>query len=159
MNLCLRATHGAAVCVDACRYYAALIVGALRGDDKAVLRSERYHPLPGGWAGPPLAPEIDRVAEGSFLRREPPEIRGTGYVVRSLEAALWAFARGADFRDGALRAVNLGDDADTTGAVYGQLAGAFYGAGGIPSEWLDRLHARDRIEAMADQLAAAAMNP
>jgi len=96
------------------------------------------------------------VAEGSFLRREPPEIRGSGYVVATLEAALWAFARTDTFRDGALRVVNLGDDADTTGAVYGQLAGAFYGESGIPAEWLSRLCLRESIESLADRLYALA---
>jgi ADP-ribosylglycohydrolase len=71
-----------------------------------------------------LALEIDEVAAGSFKWREPPQIKGSGYAVRSLEAALWAFQRGDRFRDGALLAASLGDDADTTGAVYGQVAGA-----------------------------------
>ena len=61
-------------------------------------------------------------------------ITGTGYVVESLEAALWAFDRSDSFGEGALLAVNLGDDADTTGAIYGQIAGAFYGAEQIPAE-------------------------
>jgi ADP-ribosyl-[dinitrogen reductase] hydrolase len=74
---------------------------------------------------------IAEVAGGTFLRREPPAIRGSGYVTRSLEAALWAFARSTSFEHGALLAVNLGDDADTTGAIYGQLAGAFYGVDAI----------------------------
>src|SRR5690606_12708359 len=60
-----------------------------------------------------------------------------------------AFHRSADFRSGCLRAVNLGDDADTTGAVYGQLAGAFYGASGIPGERVERLALRARIEELA----------
>jgi ADP-ribosyl-[dinitrogen reductase] hydrolase len=72
--------------------------------------------------------------------------------VLSLEAALWAFARSGDFRDGALLAVNLGDDADTTGAVYGQLAGAFYGAEAIPADWREKLALRETIEALADVL-------
>jgi ADP-ribosyl-[dinitrogen reductase] hydrolase len=76
--------------------------------------------------------------------------------VRSLEAALWAFARGGSFREGALLAVNLGDDADTTGAVYGQLAGAHYGVEGIPEEWRGKLALRDTIEGFADGLFAAA---
>jgi ADP-ribosylglycohydrolase len=88
--------------------------------------------------------------------RNPPAIRGTGYVVQSLEAALWAFHRGASFRDGALLAFNLGDDADTTGAVYGQLAGAFYGEQGIPETWRARLALRERIIAFADQLCGLA---
>ena len=80
----------------------------------------------------PLAPAIAEIANGSFNDREPPEIAGTGYVVRSLESALWAFAKSTTFEDGALLAVNLGDDADTTGAIYGQIAGAHYGVEGIP---------------------------
>jgi ADP-ribosyl-[dinitrogen reductase] hydrolase len=97
-------------------------------------------------------PEIEEVAAGSFLEREPPEIRGTGYVVRSLEAALWAFDRTDSFRDAVLAAANLGDDADTTAAICGQLAGAYYGASAIPPDWLGKLAMRERIEEMADEL-------
>lgn len=147
-----RTTHGAAEAVEACRYLAALIVGALRGASKDELLAERYSPVPGYWDEHPLAPAIDEIARGSFRTREPPEIRGTGYVVKSLEAALWAFRRTSDFRSGCLAAVNLGDDADTTGAVYGQLAGAFYGASGIPAEWIERLALRERIEELAARL-------
>ena len=95
---------------------------------------------------------VDAIAAGSFRHREPPEIRGTGYVVDSLEAALWAFDRSDSFRDGALLAVNLGDDADTTGAVYGQLAGAFYGEQAIPQSWRAKLAMREMIERFADRL-------
>ena len=151
-----RTTHGAAVCVDACRYMGGLIVGAVSGATKDELLAESYSPVPGYWKQHPLAPEIDAIARGSFTRREPPEIRGTGYVVQSLEAALWAFHRAKDFRDGALMAVNLGDDADTTGAVYGQIAGAFYGHGGIPGKWRSVVAQSLTILAMADQLAGRA---
>jgi ADP-ribosylglycohydrolase len=114
-----RITHGAQTAVDACRYFAGLIIGALQGLPKQQLLAGRFHPVRGQWSRGELHPEIDEVAAGSFLHREPPQIRGTGFVVQSLEAALWAFARGDDFRTGALLAVNLGDDADTTGAIYG----------------------------------------
>ena len=151
-----RTTHGAPEAVDACRYLAALIVGALRGTGKEDLLSDHYAPVPGLWDEWPLAPRVDEIAAGSFRRRDPPEIRGTGYVVQSLEAALWAFDRGASFREGALLAVNLGDDADTTGAVYGQLAGAYYGEAGIPPEWRERLALGDLIASLADRLFAHA---
>ncbi len=147
-----RTTHGARTCVDACRYLGALIAGALADADKDQLLCERFSPVPGSWQACPLTPEIDAVAAGSFRRKEPPEIRGTGYVVASLEAALWAFAKGGTFREGALLAVNLGDDADTTGAVYGQIAGAYYGETDIPASWLETLHARERIAAFAERL-------
>lgn len=151
-----RTTHGAREAVDACRYYAGLIVGALHGATKEELLSERYSPVPGLWERQPLAPKVDAVAAGSFKLKEPPAIRGTGYVVDCLEAALWAFHRSSTFRDGALLAVNLGNDADTTGAVYGQLAGAYYGETSIPAEWRDILCRRDLIEALADALCALA---
>ena len=86
----------------------------------------------------------------------PPLIQGSGYAVRSLEAALWAFARTSDFREGVLAAINLGDDADTTGAIFGQLAGAYYGARAIPHEWRMTLVQRDLIVGLADGLAALA---
>jgi ADP-ribosyl-[dinitrogen reductase] hydrolase len=92
------------------------------------------------------------VASGSFLRKAPPEIAGTGYVVKSLEAALWAFHQGQSFAECCLLAVNLGDDADTTGAICGQLAGAYYGAKGIPPEWLARLALREQIVELANRL-------
>jgi ADP-ribosylglycohydrolase len=152
-----RTTHAATEAVDACRYLAALLVGALRGATKQELLGSLYEPEPGLWRAAPLAPGIARVAEGSFWRREPPAIQGTGYVVRSLEAALWAFSHSDTFREGALLAVNLGNDADTTGAIYGQLAGAHYGESGIPTRWLEKLAKRDLLEQMAERLAAMAL--
>ena len=76
---------------------------------------------------------------GSFKEKQPPAIKGTGYVVNSLEAALWAFYNTDNFKDGCVMAVNLGDDADTTGAVYGQIAGAYYGFSNIPENWVSKL--------------------
>ncbi len=145
-------THGAQEAVDGCRYLAALIVGALSGVSKDGLLSDTFEPLPGFWKDQPLVPRIAEVASGSFRRRNPPEVRGTGYVVQSLEAALWSFYRSSSFEEGALLAVNLGEDADTTGAVYGQLAGAFYGVDGIPSQWLEKLSQREMIVSFADRL-------
>lgn len=149
-----RTTHATAAAVDGCRYMAGLLIGALRGDPKDTLLAPRYSPLGDGWAAQPLDPAIDAVAAGSFWHKQVPEIRGSGYVVASLEAALWAFAHSDSFRDGCLMAVNLGDDADTTGAVYGQIAGAYYGAAGIPTAWRERLAQGDLITSLADDLLA-----
>jgi ADP-ribosyl-[dinitrogen reductase] hydrolase len=151
-----RTTHGATTCLDACRYLGSLIVGAVNGVSKEELLSERYSLISGYWEQHPLIDEIDEIAAGSFKRREPPEIKGTGYVVKSLEAALWAFYRSNSFKEGCLLAVNLGDDADTTGAVYGQLAGAFYGENGIPEAWRARLAHRDLIASFAEQIFSLA---
>lgn len=147
-----RTTHGTTVAIDACRYFGALIAGAINGVSKEELLSELYSPIPRYWEEKPLAPEIDEIALGSFKLRDPPKIQGTGHVVKSLEAALWAFYNSDSFQDGCLLAVNLGDDADTTGAVYGQLAGAFYGEGGIPESWRVKLAYRNLIESFAQRL-------
>jgi ADP-ribosylglycohydrolase len=150
-----RTTHGADVCMDACRYMGGLIVGAVNGVGKDALLSELYCPVPGYWQAHPLCPEIEAIARGSFKHKEPPAIKGSGYVVNSLEAALWAFAKGRDFKEGALLAVNLGDDADTTGAVYGQIAGAFYGYVDIPRKWRDIVAESALILRLADALVAS----
>jgi ADP-ribosylglycohydrolase len=152
-----RTTHGTREAVDACRYHAALMVGALEGHSKEELLSPRWSPVPGLWDREPLAPRIDAIAAGSFRERQPPAIRGRGYVVDSLEAALWALDGADGFRHACLRAVNLGDDADTTGAIAGQLAGALWGIGGengVPEAWVAMLARRPEIEALADGLLA-----
>ncbi|MEP0868547.1 ADP-ribosylglycohydrolase family protein [Trichocoleus desertorum AS-A10] len=149
-----RTTHAAPTTIDACRYLGALIVGAVQGASKEELLADHYSPISGSWEANSLVPEIAEIASGSFKQRHPPEIQGSGYVVKSLEAALWAFYNSDSFQEGCLLAVNLGDDADTTGAVYGQLAGAFYGEAGIPAEWRSRLAYRELIESLAEKLLA-----
>lgn len=151
-----RTTHAAPSAVDACRYFGGLIFGALHGATKESLLSPNYSPATEYWKRNLLNPDIAVIAEGSFKRKGPPGIRGTGYVVQSLEAALWAFFKSSSFPEGLLLAVNLGDDADTTGAVYGQLAGAFYGESAIPQSWRLKLAKRDIIESLADDLMAQA---
>lgn len=150
-----RTTHGTATAVDACRFACGIMVGAINGVGKDVLVSPMYTPAPDAWNTNPLHPLIADIARGSYHTKSPPDIRGDGYVVRSLEAALWAFATTTDFHTGALAAVNLGEDADTTGAIFGQIAGAYYGVGGIPQEWRDCIHRGGEIVAMAEQLVVA----
>lgn len=165
-----RTTHGTRASVDACHYLGGLIVGAINGAEKHELLSVRYCPIPNYWESNPLVAEIDEIAAGSFKEKTPPvttnpissflsvsqsssaNIKGSGYVVASLEAALWAFFMSRSFSEGCLLAVNLGDDADTTGAIYGQLAGAFYGESEIPESWRNKLAMKDTIESLADKL-------
>ncbi|MHB8764715.1 MAG: ADP-ribosylglycohydrolase family protein [Deferrisomatales bacterium] len=154
-----RTTHGARAAVDACRYFGGLLAAAVNGAPKAELLAGPWEPAPGYWDAHPLCPEVREVALGSWARREPPAIRGSGYVIRCLEAALWAFHRGDTFREGCLLAVNLGDDADTTAAVYGQLAGAHYGEAAVPAAWRARLALGDRIGGLAELLHARRQRP
>ncbi len=141
-----RTTHPADRPVDACRVYGAMLAALIGGtpfDDVVA---------PDFWDGPAVDPRVDAVIRGSWREKRPPAIRGTGYVVDALEAALWAVAGAADFRDAVLRATNLGDDADTTAAIAGQLAGARWGVAGIPPDWRASLTFGSRIEAIAGSL-------
>jgi ADP-ribosyl-[dinitrogen reductase] hydrolase len=151
-----RTTHGAPEAIDACRYFAGLLVGALNGVDTETLLHRRFEPVDGLWEREPLHPKVATVADGSFLEREPPAIRAGGYVVHALEAALWALRSTRTFEEGVLAAVNLGDDSDTTAAIFGQLAGAIYGVDEIPERWRERLVQGGEIVAMADRLFALA---
>jgi ADP-ribosyl-[dinitrogen reductase] hydrolase len=139
-----RTTHGAREAVDACRLFGTMIAPALRGEPKAAI-------LDGG-SSLELAPAIRAIAEGSYARKTRQEIKGSGYVVHSLEAALWCFYHTTSYRDAILEAANLGDDADTTAAICGQIAGAYYGIESIPADWLTKLALRKSIESLADQL-------
>jgi ADP-ribosylglycohydrolase len=148
-----RTTHAAVACLDACRLYAVMIWHALAGMPKADLLD------PARYADLGLTASVASVAQGSYLHKQPPAIRGTGYVVEALEAALWAFAQSDTFAAGAILVVNLGQDADTTGAIYGQIAGAYYGSAGIPSEWRSIVLWAERISALADQLVLMRYSP
>jgi len=147
-----RTTHQAPVAVDSCRYLGGLIIGALGGALKDEILCPFYCPILGYWDRYPVSSELDEVINGSFKRLNPPDIRASGYVLKTIEAALWAFYNSDTFEEGCLKVVNLGEDADTSGAVYGQLAGAYYGAQDIPSKWLSKLAHKDLIVEMADKL-------
>src|SRR6201999_3287831 len=113
-----RSTHAARRPVDACRVMGAMVSALIHGAsfDEVV--------LPAFWQWGDLHPEVAAIAAGAWKGKEPPAIRGTGYCIDALEAALWSVAGADDFRSAVLRAANLGDDADTTAAIAGQLAGA-----------------------------------
>lgn len=145
-------THGSDACRSACRYLAVVLAGLMHGLERDIVLAPDWPMLDVLRRIRPLHPEIDEVACGSFREREPPDVEGSGYVVRSLEAALWAVHRANSFREAVLMAVNLGDDSDTTGAVCGQLAGACWGEDNIPPEWLSGLARHDLLEAALSRL-------
>jgi ADP-ribosyl-[dinitrogen reductase] hydrolase len=138
-------THAAAACLDACEHFSALLEEAIGGAPReAVLASRRVE----------AEAAVAAVIAGRWRGQTRAEIPSSGYVVHSLEAALWCVGETADFREAVLLAANLGDDADTTAAITGQLAGALYGRSGISPEWLERLAWRERIEAVGRALLA-----
>lgn len=140
-----RTTHGAAECIDACRLLARIICRALSGRPKDEVALEDGKTFIG-------SEKIVAIARGAYRKKPKEDIRGSGYVVDSLEAAMWCFVHTQGFKDAILMAANLGDDADTTAAVCGQIAGAYYGAQQIPAHWLERLALRTEITELADRL-------
>ncbi|WP_428241741.1 ADP-ribosylglycohydrolase family protein [Gynuella sp.] len=139
-----RTTHGAKECVDACRYFATLLHQCFAGVDKdSILHSGLYQPE---------TRKVAAIATAGYRQKSVDQVRGTGYVVDSLEAALWCFASTESFQDAILQAANLGDDADTTAAICGQIAGAFYGVDGIPLHWREKVIMQTEILALAERL-------
>jgi ADP-ribosyl-[dinitrogen reductase] hydrolase len=142
-----RTTHAAPEAIDACVAYAEVLADAIAG----ARRSEVLRHHNAGYAG-----KIGPILQGSWRGKPRADIRASGYVAHALEASLWSVARTGDFRGAVLLAANLGDDADTTGAIAGQLAGALYGASGIPQTWRDKLAWCDRLTKAAEALLAPA---
>ncbi len=143
-----RTTHAAVEAVDACKLFGLMIALALQGKPKLeILESASQYINPDS-----LSPKIAALARMEYRRKSENEIIGSGYVVKSLEAALWVFLHTDSYPEAVLAAVNLGDDADTTGAVIGQIAGAHYGVDAIPPGWLEKLKYRQQIETFAARI-------
>ena len=139
-----RTTHGALECVEACQLFAEILFNAFYNKSKeAILFQITF---------PPTTPNIKNIALGKYHNKNESEIKGSGYVVQSLEAALWCFYQTSTFEAAILKAANLGEHADTTAAICGQIAGTYYGETGIPPQWLERLTRRDEIAVLAEKL-------
>ncbi|MFT3736847.1 MAG: ADP-ribosylglycohydrolase family protein [Rhodocyclaceae bacterium] len=143
-----RTTHAAQEAIECSRLFALqlrqALLGASREEILAVSCPE------------PLSPAVQAIARGDYRGKSRNEIRGSGYCVDALEAALWCFWGASSFDEAVLLATNLGDDADTTAAICGQISGAWFGVQGIPESWLQKLVMRTEIEEMAVQLLALA---
>jgi ADP-ribosyl-[dinitrogen reductase] hydrolase len=140
-----KTTHGATECLDACILLGDILFRALDDTTKnEVLFNSDINLFE--------SESIKSIASGNYRGKDEPLIKGTGYVVESLEAALWCFWATDSFDQAVIKAANLGDDADTTAAVCGQLAGAFYGQSDIPGHWLKKLVMRKEISSVAKKL-------
>lgn len=139
-------THASEQCLAACRYLATILAALIHGEDRDEVLSPEWPPLQQLQDIRPLHPLIQEIAYGSFREKQPPVIQGSGWVVKSLEASLWAFHNATSFEETVLKAVNLGDDADTSGAISGQLAGAYWGESKIPGSLRSGLAQTNMLE-------------
>ncbi|WP_208020376.1 ADP-ribosylglycohydrolase family protein [Vibrio viridaestus] len=138
-----RTTHGSDLCLDACKLMSSIIVEMINSGRKVYPSDCKFIPQ---------TDEIMLLRQGMFLEKQIDQIKGSGYVVESLEAAMWCFYNTSTFEECVLRAANLGDDADTTAAIAGQLAGSYYGVSGIKKSWLESLHKYESIQLLADRI-------
>lgn len=138
-----RTTHSSDESIQACEYYCTLIVEAINGESKErVLGSRELQ----------AREKIRQIVRGDWKNKTRDQIESTGYVVHSLEAALWSIHTSSSFEEALVKAVNLAGDADTVGAIAGQLAGALWSYDAIPSRWLQALKQREYIVGLAKKL-------
>jgi ADP-ribosyl-[dinitrogen reductase] hydrolase len=140
-----RTTHAAQECIECSKLFGLQVKNALAASSKREILSAK--------PAENLSAKVQSIAAGDYIGKTREEIRGSGYCVASLEAALWCFEKTNSFEQAVLTAANLGEDADTTAAICGQIAGAHYGVKAIPRSWLDRLAMREEIEQLALSLA------
>lgn len=93
----------------------------------------------------------DGILKGDIKKRPIDEIKSSGYIIDTLEAALWVTLNANDFQEAIIGAINLGDDTDTIGAITGSLAGIIYGYETIPKTWLAKLRKKDEIEQLCSE--------
>ncbi len=129
-------THSSPLCQDCCVYMSVVLVALMNGENKEEVLSRDW------WDKKDIS--LDEKVLGIIENDK--ESKGTGFVIDSLHAAIWAFKEGNSFEDSVLKGVNLGDDADTTGAVCGQLAGAHWGYKQIPKHLIDGLDKKEMID-------------
>jgi ADP-ribosyl-[dinitrogen reductase] hydrolase len=138
-----KTTHAAKEAVDACVAYAEMLADAIEGKK----RSEVLRSRDGAFTD-----SISKIIAGSWRTKTRVQINASGYVCHSLEAALWSVGRSGNYRQAILTAANLGEDADTTAAIAGQLAGALNGITGMPRDWVDKVAWSPRVRGMASGL-------
>ena len=138
-----RVTHKAAEAVNCCELLGAQLHLALNGADKEETLSSMVRAL---------YPRPLIINAGEYKQKTRDQIRSSGYVIDTLEAALWAVWNTDNFKDAILLAANLADDADSVAATTGQIAGALYGVSGMPKEWVSQVVWSERIEGLAQKL-------
>lgn len=140
-----RTTHATAECIDSCRLFTSLIIEAFTAASKdAIFEQSDYIPY---------TPNVISIANREFLTNSYAELTGSGYVIESLESALWCFMNSSSFEEAILLSANIGNDADTTAAICGQIAGAYYGFSGIPKKWSSAIVMASEIKQWANDLA------
>ncbi len=150
-------THGHIRSVIACFYYLEFAKQIFEGKDKFEIYKNLQTEIPNHLTSLAIdqseIAKFDRLLKGDIAKLNENEIQSSGYVLHTLEASIWCLLTTDNYKDAVLKAVNLGEDTDTTGAVTGGLAGLIYGLESIPEKWLQQIARYDDIENLAERLA------
>jgi ADP-ribosyl-[dinitrogen reductase] hydrolase len=148
-------THAHPISQACCAWYAIAAAHLVRGEDWTAACAAATTVVRSMTSGA-TATAMARILEGRLGEAPRSAIASSGYVVHSLEAAIWCLSRHVDYAGAVLAAVNLGHDTDTTAAITGGLAGVRVGMSGIPAEWLSAIQARDRVAGIIERFTAQA---
>ena len=134
-------THNSILANDCCKLLACYILRAYENNNVFDLVPEfNFHH------------KVKNIADGKYKNKSQDQIKSGGYCIETLEAAVWAVYNSSSFSEAVLKAVNLGNDTDSVGAVAGQIAGAIYGFDNIPIEWVDKLFRKDYLLDIGEKL-------
>lgn len=147
-------THGHIISQISCGIYSLIAAQILNGKNLSEAFTLGMNDARNFYSSDAAFKNFSRLCDETFPSLPEEEIYSSGYVVETLEAALWCLLNTDDYKSLVLKAVNLGGDTDTTAAVAGGLAGIFYGAESIPSEWLATLKRREYLEKICEKFAA-----
>ena len=148
-------THSHPRVLIACGIYSLIVLNILKGEDKetayinSISLSEKYYSSDEKFIDE--LPYFERILSGNLDELHEDELCGSGYVIDTLETSLWAFLNSDSYKDGVLKAINIGDDTDTCGAIAGGLCGVYYGYSSIPKEWVDNLARKDWIDELIEK--------
>ena len=149
-------THGHIRSVIACFYYLEFARQLIQGIDKFEIYRNLQTKIADHLNSLSINPDeiklFERLLTGNIYELTDKEIRSSGYVLHTLEASIWCLLTTDNYKSATLKAVNLGEDTDTTGAVTGGLVGLLYGFDTIPKSWLEQLARNGDIEDLADRL-------
>jgi ADP-ribosyl-[dinitrogen reductase] hydrolase len=138
----------------ACGIYISIAIALLEGNDPRSayrLGLDRIESIYQKYPYSQERPHFARIFSRDIDRLPVAEINSEGYVIDTLEASLWCLLNTSSYPEAVLKAVNLGEDTDTTAAVTGGLAGIYYGIESIPPEWINAIARHDDIIALANR--------
>ena len=138
-----KTTHGSKLCLESSKLFCDLLIRAMLYSEKNQVLNSTYEST---------SEAVNKIARKTYLEMSYEDLTGGGFVIESLESALWCFCHGNSFKECILLAANIGNDADTTAAICGQIAGAFYGIEQIPKDWVESLTDSKEILSIANNL-------